>query len=139
MEELTLTVNLQPAVTVVNLCIYRALAAGRDCPCGGVRPQPGGVQQPLCAAGVLSANDTLAAVAERGRLMHREAEKYPGAMVAVIGLTPEKLTGILPHPLTKEGPIALANFQYPGADGDFRDPGNGGPGGKSGEGPRAPG
>jgi len=26
MEELTLTVNLQPAVTVVNLCLYRALA-----------------------------------------------------------------------------------------------------------------
>ncbi len=29
MEELTLTVNLQPAVTVVNLCLYRALDAGR--------------------------------------------------------------------------------------------------------------
>ena len=27
MEELTLTVNLQPAVTVINLCLYRALAA----------------------------------------------------------------------------------------------------------------
>ena len=27
MEELTLTVNLQPAVTVVNLCLYRAMAA----------------------------------------------------------------------------------------------------------------
>ena len=41
--------------------------------------------------------------------MQREAEKYPGAMAAVIGLTPEKLKGLV-HPLTKEGPIALANF-----------------------------
>jgi [acyl-carrier-protein] S-malonyltransferase len=60
----------------------------------------------------LSANDTIAAVAERGRLMHREAEKYPGAMAAVIGLTPEKLQGLV-HPLTKEGPLALANFNTP--------------------------
>ncbi len=111
MEELTLTVNLQPAVTVVNLCLYRALAAT------GVKPAAVcghslGEYSALYAAGVLSAGDTLAAVRERGRLMHREAEKYPGAMAAVIGLTPEKLKGLV-HPLTKEGPIALANFNTP--------------------------
>jgi [acyl-carrier-protein] S-malonyltransferase len=102
MEELTLTVNLQPAVTVVNLCLYRALAAA------GIKPAA------VCghSLGELSANDTIAAVAERGRLMHREAEKYPGTMAAVIGLTPEKLKGLV-HPLTKEGPIALANFNTP--------------------------
>jgi [acyl-carrier-protein] S-malonyltransferase len=108
MEELTLTVNLQPAVTVVNLCLYQALAAA------GVKPavvcgHSLGEYSALFAAGVLSAADTLTAVRERGRLMHREAEKYPGAMAAVIGLTPEKLKGLV-HPLTKEGPIALANF-----------------------------
>jgi [acyl-carrier-protein] S-malonyltransferase len=108
MEELTLTVNLQPAVTMVNLCLYQALAAA------GVKPQAVcghslGEYSALFAAGVLSAGDTLVAVAARGRLMHREAEKYPGAMAAVIGLTPEKLRGLV-HPLTKEGPIALANF-----------------------------
>jgi [acyl-carrier-protein] S-malonyltransferase len=111
MEELTLTVNLQPAVTVVNLCLYRALAKAGVTPvavCGHSL----GEYSALYAAGVLSANDTIAAVAERGRLMHREAEKYPGAMAAVIGLTPEKLQGLV-HPLTKEGPIALANFNTP--------------------------
>ncbi|MDO9533256.1 MAG: ACP S-malonyltransferase [Deltaproteobacteria bacterium] len=111
MEELTLTVNLQPAVTVVNLCLYRALAKAGVTPvavCGHSL----GEYSALYAAGVLSANDTIAAVAERGRLMHREAEKYPGAMAAVIGLAPEKLKGLV-HPLTKEGPIALANFNTP--------------------------
>jgi len=108
MEELTETVNLQPAVTVVNLCLYQALQQA------GVTPQAVcghslGEYSALCAAGVLSAADSLAAVRQRGRLMQREAEKYPGAMVAVIGLTPEKLKGLV-HPLTKEGPIALANF-----------------------------
>ncbi len=108
MEELTETVNLQPAVTVVNLCLQQALAAAGVTPravCGHSL----GEYSALFAAGVLSAADTLAAVRQRGRLMQREAEKYPGAMAAVIGLTPEKLTGLV-HPLTKEGPIALANF-----------------------------
>jgi [acyl-carrier-protein] S-malonyltransferase len=107
-EELTETVNLQPAITVVNLCIYQALQQAGITPravCGHSL----GEYSALCAAGVLSAADTLAAVRERGRLMHREAQKYPGAMVAVIGLTSEKLTGLV-HPLTKEGPISLANF-----------------------------
>ena len=111
MEELTLTVNLQPAVTVVNLCLYRGLAKAGVTPvavCGHSL----GEYSALYAAGVLSANDTIAAVRQRGRLMHREAEKYPGAMVAVIGLTPEKLKGLV-HPLTKIGPIALANFNTP--------------------------
>ena len=66
----------------------------------------------LFAAGVLSGADTLAAVRERGLLMQREAQKYPGAMAAVIGLTPEKLQGLV-HPLAKEGPLALANFNTP--------------------------
>ena len=111
MEELTLTVNLQPAVTVVNLCLYRALAQAGVKP-GAVCGHSLGEYSALYAAGVLSAEDTIAAVRERGRLMHREAEKYPGAMAAVIGLTPEKLKGLV-HPLTKEGPIALANFNTP--------------------------
>jgi [acyl-carrier-protein] S-malonyltransferase len=111
MEELTLTVNLQPAVTVVNLCLYRALAAAGVTP-AAVCGHSLGEYSALYAAGVLSANDTIAAVAERGRLMHREAEKYPGTMAAVLGLTPEKLKGLV-HPLTKEGPIALANFNTP--------------------------
>ena len=66
MEELTLTVNLQPAVTVINLCLCQALAAAGVVPqavCGHSLGEYGA----LFAAGVLSAADTLAAVAMRGR------------------------------------------------------------------------
>jgi [acyl-carrier-protein] S-malonyltransferase len=111
MAELTETVNLQPAVTVVNLCLYGALQSAGVTPravCGHSL----GEYSALYAAGVLNAADTLTAVAERGRLMQREAQKYPGAMAAVIGLTPEKLKGLV-QPLTKEGPLALANFNTP--------------------------
>jgi [acyl-carrier-protein] S-malonyltransferase len=111
MEELTETVNLQPAVTLVNLCLYQALQAA------GVTPQAVcghslGEYSALFAAGVLSAADTLAAVKERGRLMQREAQNHPGAMTAVIGLTPEKLAALL-DPLVSQGPLALANFNTP--------------------------
>jgi [acyl-carrier-protein] S-malonyltransferase len=111
LEELTLTVNLQPAVTVVNLCLHQALEKA------GVKPAAVcghslGEYSALFAAGVLSARDTLVAVAERGRLMHREAQAHPGTMAAVIGLTPEKLAGLV-KPLTREGPLALANFNTP--------------------------
>ncbi len=108
MEELTETVNLQPAVTVVNLCLYEALKQA------GVKPAAVcghslGEYSALFAAGVLSAGDTLKAVRERGRLMQREAERRPGAMAAVIGLAPDKLAETL-QALLAEGPLALANF-----------------------------
>ncbi len=111
MEELTETVNLQPAVTTVNLCLHQALIKGGATPvalCGHSL----GEYSALCAAGVLSAGDTLKAVRERGRLMQREAERHPGAMVAVIGLAPDKLEDIL-KPLLAEGPLALANYNTP--------------------------
>ncbi len=111
MEELTKTVNLQPAVTVVNLCLYEALTAAEVVPtavCGHSL----GEYSALYAAGVLDAADTLTAVRERGRLMHREAGKYPGAMAAVIGLEPAKLADLL-APLVPVGPLALANFNTP--------------------------
>jgi [acyl-carrier-protein] S-malonyltransferase len=111
MEELTETVNLQPAVTVVNLCLYQALTKGGATP-AAVCGHSLGEFSALFAAGVLSAGDTLKAVRERGRLMQREAERHPGAMAAVIGLAPDKLADTL-QPLLVEGPLALANFNTP--------------------------
>jgi [acyl-carrier-protein] S-malonyltransferase len=111
LEELIQTVNLQPAITVVNLSLWRALKAA------GVTPQAVcghslGEYSALYAAGALSAADTLAAVKERGRLMQREADRHPGTMAAVIGVSPEKLAALL-APLCQEGPLALANFNTP--------------------------
>jgi len=111
MEELTETVNLQPAVTLINLCLHQALMEG------GARPTAVcghslGEYSALFAAGVLSAGDTLQAVRERGRLMQREAERHPGTMAAVIGLLPDKLEDLL-KPILAAGPLSLANFNTP--------------------------
>jgi len=111
MEELTETVNLQPAVTMVNLALFNALkraGVAPDCVAGHSL----GEYSALHAAGVLTAADTLRAVQERGRVMQREAEAHPGAMAAVIGLAREQLVEML-APLAAQGALALANFNTP--------------------------
>jgi [acyl-carrier-protein] S-malonyltransferase len=84
-DQLTLTVNQQPAVTAVNLCCHEFLrreGIESTLACGHSL----GEFSALHSAGVLGRDDTINLVALRARLMHREAEANPGAMSAVIGL-----------------------------------------------------
>ena len=85
MEDLTMTVNLQPAVTAVNLAclavIERENIAYQFCAGHSL-----GEYGALCAAGVNSKEDTIRLVYKRGELMHREASKHQGAMHAIVGL-----------------------------------------------------
>jgi [acyl-carrier-protein] S-malonyltransferase len=87
MGDLTQTVNLQPAITAVNLACLAAMEKN-----GGPMAQVCAVHSlgefsALKAAGIISAEDTLRLVFRRGELMHREAQKHQGAMQAVIGLS----------------------------------------------------
>jgi len=88
MEELIRAKYLQPAITVVNLVCWRAVQKALDgrvavsCFAGHSL----GEYSALCAAGVLSVEDTMRLVARRGMLTEREALKYPGSMRAVLGL-----------------------------------------------------
>ncbi|MCB2183846.1 MAG: ACP S-malonyltransferase [Desulfobulbaceae bacterium] len=85
MEELTRTVHLQPAMTVLNLiCLQAVVDAGV-----GAQFFAGhslGEYSALAAAGVLSAEDTIALVTERGKLMERESAAHPGTMSAILKL-----------------------------------------------------
>ena len=107
MEELTQTINLQPAITVMNLICWQAMTRA------GIRPDyiaghSLGEYSSLCAAGVLSADDTLALVTERGKLMEREANRNPGGMRAVLGLTlSEVLKGLAG--VSGKGVVTAAN------------------------------
>jgi len=85
LEELTRVVHLQPALTVINLICWQALRRA------GITGDffvghSLGEYSALCGAGVLTPEDALALVTERGRLMEREGEKNPGGMSAVLGL-----------------------------------------------------
>jgi [acyl-carrier-protein] S-malonyltransferase len=93
MEELTQTVNLQPAMVTVDLAVWRALKAAGISPVA-VAGHSLGEYPALVAAGALSEADCLKLVSLRGKLMDRDAAANPGAMAAVMGKTPDEVAGI---------------------------------------------
>ncbi len=48
----------------------------------------------VCISGALSFEDTVKIVSLRGEIMQKESEKYPGGMVAVIGMDSSELTSL---------------------------------------------
>ena len=107
MEELTLTANLQPAITAVNLACLTALNKS------GVRATISaghslGEYAALASAGSLSEYDTLRLVNKRGELMHREALANPGSMAAVLGMDIEAVGKIVAQ-AAGTGVLAVAN------------------------------
>lgn len=107
MEELTQTINLQPAVTAVNLAILTALEEGgarKDVTAGHSL----GEYSALCASGIIPLEDTFALVLQRGTLMHEESMKNKGAMHALIGLTVDIVEDIVAE-AQKDGIVAIAN------------------------------
>lgn len=97
MEELTRAIHLQPAITVTNLICYQGLkkAFGDSLSATCFAGHSLGEYSALCAAGVLSVEDTIRLVIKRGALMEREGQKNPGGMRAVIGKTIEEVEAII--------------------------------------------
>ncbi len=96
MEELTMTVNLQPAITTVNLaCLSLIRKEGiRADFCAG---HSLGEYSALSAAKSVSDTDCIRLVCKRGELMHRESLRHKGAMSAIIGLSIENVNALLPQ------------------------------------------
>lgn len=107
MEDLTQTVNLQPAMTAVNLACLAAIqnAGIQPAVCAG---HSLGEYSALCAAGVVTMEDCLELVYKRGELMHREATRHEGAMSAVVGLSIDQVAGIV-DAAAQNGVVAVAN------------------------------
>jgi [acyl-carrier-protein] S-malonyltransferase len=107
MEELTLTVNLQPAMTAVNLACFAVLekeGVQADMTAGHSL----GEYSALMAAGVVNSQDTCKLVFKRGHLMHRESTKHEGAMQAIVGLNIDEVRRIVEEAQGK-GVVAVAN------------------------------
>jgi [acyl-carrier-protein] S-malonyltransferase len=107
MDDLTLTVNLQPAITAVSLACLSAINKE------GIRSYVSvghslGEYAALASSAVTSTYDTLRLVKKRGELMHRESVENPGIMAAIIGLDIAKVEKIVDRS-TDKGVIAIAN------------------------------
>jgi [acyl-carrier-protein] S-malonyltransferase len=107
LEELTLTVNLQPAMTTVNLACLSAINEG------GIRSYVSvghslGEYAALASSGVITPYNALKLANKRGELMHREAVENPGAMAALIGMDITTVENIVQQ-TGKTGVLAIAN------------------------------
>ena len=107
MDTLTETINLQPALTAVNLSILEAIdRAGVQAHITAGHSL--GEYSALVAAQSVAREDALAMVMKRGELMHREARRNKGAMHAIVGLEIEDVRAILSRAREK-GDVSIAN------------------------------
>ena len=107
MEDLTQTVNLQPALTTVNLACLAVLkkeGVAYDF-CAG---HSLGEYSALNAADVVSVEDTIRLVNHRGKLMHRESLKNRGAMHAIVGLPVAEVEALVAE-VQQQGVVSVAN------------------------------
>ena len=111
MKELTRAIHLQPAITVTNLICYQALkkAWGDALSAACFAGHSLGEYSALCAAGVLSVEDTIRLVIKRGALMEREGQKNPGGMRAVLGKTIGEVEAIIAE-CSDAGVVTAANY-----------------------------
>ena len=107
MEELTRTVNLQPAIMAVNLACLAAIEKEGVTPVLSAGHSLGEYGAVRCA-GVISAPDTFRLVYKRGELMHRESTKHSGAMYAILGLTIDQVDELV-QKVQSDGIVSVAN------------------------------
>jgi len=108
LEELTRTPIVQPAITLVNIAVATVLNEK------GVKPEAAcghslGEYAALYAAGVFSLDTVLRLVQARGKYMQECADKHPGGMVAVVGLTIDTVREICVE-ASGSGVIGIANI-----------------------------
>lgn len=112
-EELTLTYNAQPALLTVGAMIASKLVEE------GITPDYTaghslGEYTALVASGVLSFEDGVSVVHQRGLFMNDAVPAGEGAMAAILGLDGEKLQEVTDAITEKGDPVQPANLNCPG-------------------------
>jgi len=111
-EDLTKTINVQPALVATSLACLRAAQEGL----GNKLPHPAfmaghslGEYTALAATSALSFADALLLVRERGRLMYEAGLRNPGGMMAVISFDRSALQEVC-----AEAGVEISNVNAPG-------------------------
>ncbi|MBU8915312.1 ACP S-malonyltransferase [Bacillus sp. FJAT-29953] len=112
-EDLTLTINTQPALLTTSLAVLSFFQNS------GVKPDfvaghSLGEYTALVAAGVMSFEEGVYAVRKRGEFMENAVPNGEGAMAAVLGLDRDKLAAVTEEVTNEGNPVALANLNCPG-------------------------
>jgi [acyl-carrier-protein] S-malonyltransferase len=112
-EELTQTINLQVCLTITNISCYEVLKSElekRDVKPFFVSGHSLGEYSALYASQVLSLEDVLTAVKERGKLMDEEGKKSLSTMYAIIGFPLSELEKIVSE---AKDTVVISNYNSP--------------------------
>ena len=115
-DQLTDTINQQPALYTTSLAILAAMQEAGDYPAADFMAGHSlGELSALAAAGALAFEDGLKLVRKRGELMKAAGEKAPGGMAAVLGLDASQVTQACEQAASETGKLVqLANDNCPG-------------------------
>jgi [acyl-carrier-protein] S-malonyltransferase len=109
-EELTATINVQPAIVALGLAVLAALeAAGKLPKAAFYSGHSLGEYTALAAAGALDAESAVSLSRTRGKLMQQAAAEQPGGMMAILGLSDHAVGEI-----SREAGVSIANINCPG-------------------------
>jgi [acyl-carrier-protein] S-malonyltransferase len=116
-EKLDSTVYSQPALFVTSLAALEWLRANNPDVLNGCQAAAGlslGEYTALVFAGVMSFEDGLRVVQERGRAMQDAANAVPSGMVSLLGLDKEKIEKLCEEARGPGEVLQIANFLCPG-------------------------
>ena len=112
LEELTRSVNAQPALLAHGVAAWRLVAAA------GFRPEwvaghSLGEYSACVAAGAIELEDALLLVRRRGELMSQAGLDHPGTMAAILGLADAEVEAACAE-AAEAGVVVAANYNAPG-------------------------
>lgn len=114
-EELSDTINTQPALFVHSIAALRVLSQEfPELAPGFVAGHSLGELSALVSAGSLSFGDGLQLVRTRGKLMKAAGEKSPGGMAAILGLGLDEINDICVSVSQEADIVQVANDNCPG-------------------------
>lgn len=108
-NELTRTINAQPAILTVSVAYLLAIPETIDKKPFFVAGHSLGEYTALVAADALDFREAVWLVRERGKLMQEASEKTPGEMLAVLGI--DKISV---EEICQEAGVDIANINHPG-------------------------
>lgn len=112
-EELTLTVNTQPALLTTSIAIlehFKKAGIQADYLAGHSL----GEYSALVASGAITFEEGVYAVRKRGEFMEGAVPNGEGTMAAVLGLDREPLAAVTAEVTASGAPVSLANLNCPG-------------------------
>ncbi|MFJ5761796.1 ACP S-malonyltransferase [Neobacillus sp. NPDC093182] len=112
-EELTKTVNTQPALLTTSLAVLERFQKAAIKP-DFVAGHSLGEYTALVAAGALTFEDGVYAVRKRGEFMEGAVPNGEGSMAAILGLDREPLSKVTAEVCESGFPVSLANLNCPG-------------------------